>query len=143
VRISFRSICWFVAIVSAIGGVGNFVQGRDDRAFAKHGLKAIAKPVKVEQATRTKYGKVTSVTTYADLEFKTESGEPATTHLTVPDDLVQAVSGGMPVEIDYLPEHPSTARFPGWKPTEASDTGIALLAFLAAVAGLWFRRNPD
>lgn len=138
-RLSLRGVCWIVAIVSVLGGAENFTRHRDDRAFLNHGRHVQAQPVRVEQVTHSRYGKTTRVEYYADMSFQPESGEPVTvTHMPVPNQLVQAMSSGLKADLEYLPERPTKARFSGWTPADGSDTGLAILAFLAAAAGLWF-----
>lgn len=90
-----------------------------DDAFTLHGERAIVVPPKTytEVTHYKKNGalsekKYTGTTYEADITFRTRSGTSVTVaNKNVPQEALQKMANGEPIQVEYLPEDPSKVRF--------------------------------
>jgi hypothetical protein len=139
-RLGARGWCVILALIGLVGFTENWQRTSQDRAFQRHGKTAIAEPVKsVEQTTYSKHGQATGVSYHADVSFKTESGDLVTVPgMTIDPFRLDDIRAGRRLAIDYLPDHPQTARFTGWSPGSSGQTWLGFFMLLGGALGFWF-----
>jgi len=127
-----------LAVLGTILLVDEIHERQDYLAFQAHGENAVVDPIKNYTETTHKKissGQVTGVSYKADLTFRTKSGNSVTVpERDLPQSVLDTFNRGAKVTIEYLPEKPTTTRFPD---SQAYSDYRLVAVGMMLIGGIW------